>query len=321
MRVKRWIPIVTIVLMAVLCTFLLMSYSEELREAKIYQEWDYMRQPYSKRLDRLNRQLDDLEQEHQNAQIPKAVAQIVFTELDERIYTEGFPFLDEYGYTATLALGLTELPGMEGCLTTEQFAELMNAGWSVCVGYEGDSVDAWWSMLETELEARQIPLPEAVYFPKGTYQESMDQELEEIGFKLVIRKVEDDVSPIVLEKEEGLWHVNAMGFVREDAKERIEEAVEQLGNIVYCVGFEKGDELFQKDAFSPMLDCFEDYRSDGKLIVLNTDEARESFKSQETGVSPKFEKRYEVLKGRIQEKIAEVHKQLEELDSKYKNMQ
>ena len=59
----------------------------------------------------------------------------------------------------------------------------------------------------------------------------------------------------------------------------------------------------------------------GKLIVLNTDEARESFKPQETGINPKFEKRYEVLKGRIQEKLTEVNKQLKELDSKYKNMQ
>lgn len=319
--VRKWIPLVTVVLIICLMFFLLSEYSNDANQSRIYQEWDYMRQPVSERLEKLKGQLAALEKEYQDGQLPKAVAQVLFTELDERVYDEAFPFLDEYGYTATLSLSPTELPGLEGCMTEEQFAELVDAGWSVCVRYDGTSVNDWWKALEPELEERGLTVPEAVYFPFGTYQSDMDRSLEQIGFKVVVSKVGEAESPIVLENAEGLWHLRAMGFMNADAKVRLNEAVEQKGNIVYCVGFTEEDEMFQTTAFSPMLNYFDQHRANGGLIVLNTDEAREHFNGGVTVDNPKLTKRYEKKKARIEEKIAEVTKELEELDNKYRELQ
>lgn len=318
---RKWIPVVTIVLIIGLLAFLMKSYTEDYEQAKIYQEWDYMRQPYTERIDKIEQQLKDLEKEHKDIQTPKAVAQIIFTELSERVYKEGFPFLDEYGYTATLALSPTELPGLEGCMSEKQFAELLEAGWSTCLRYEGTSVNDWWKALEPELIKREIEIPEAVYFPSGTYQSNMDRRLTQLGFDVVVKKVADEEAPIVLDNTEGMWHIGAMGFMRQDAKVQIDTAVEQQGNIVYCVGFEEDDELFQVDAFSPMLNYFDQHRANGGLIVLNTDEAREHFKGGITGDNPKFTQRYEKKKARMEAKIAEVQEQLDELDEYYRNMQ
>ena len=55
-------------------------------------------------------------------------ATVLFTDLDERIYTDIYPTMEEDGFVGMLAVSSAYLPDGEGRLTSEQIRELLEAG-------------------------------------------------------------------------------------------------------------------------------------------------------------------------------------------------
>lgn len=69
---------------------------------------------------RMERELEQLADEYELRISGTGTVGILFTDLDERIYTELYPVMKEYGYTGIIAVSGSYLPGGEGCLSVEQ---------------------------------------------------------------------------------------------------------------------------------------------------------------------------------------------------------
>lgn len=316
---KKIAPVITIALIVFLGVLLWIDRKKEMAEAEVYQEWDYLRQPISARVEDLEKKLSLLDKELEDSVLPKGTVQILFTDLNKDVFEICYPLLDEYDYTATLALSSTSLPGMDGCMTKEQFDTLMNAGWETCVLYEGPELIPWWKALREDLDNRQIKKPREIYFPQGKYKAEMDDMIKQLGFTIAIIK-DNNKSPIVTKDEADLWHVGAVGYMSSKSRTWMDEAIKKDGNVVFCVSFNEGNENFQKPGFPSMLTYFDYNRASGDMAIMNVDEAREHYTFRATGQNPKLEERYREKKARLEAKLVDVKKRLEELDAQYEQL-
>lgn len=313
---KKIVPAITVLVIVMLGLLLWIDRKEEMAQAEIYQEWDYLRQPISERVADLEKKISELDAELKDSMTPKGTIEILFTDLNKDVFDIAYPLLDEYDYTATLALSGTSLPGMDGCMTKEQFETLMDAGWETCVLYDGKELIPWWRTLREQLDNRDIKKPREIYFPHGKYKAEMDDMIKQLGFTIAIIK-DNNKSPIVTKDEVDLWHVGAVGYMTSKARTWMEEAADKDGNVVFCVSFNEGNEQFQKPGFPSMLTLFDYSRASGDIAVMNVDEAREHYTSRVTGHNPKLEERYREKKERLESKLVDVKKKLEELDAQY----
>lgn len=314
---KKIVLAVTIVLIAGLGIFLWTVNREDQAKDVAYETWMDMRRPLEVQKENLEQELKNLEQDYNDYTKPKATTQVLFTDLNEQVYSVCYPIMQEFEYTGTLVLSSTQLPGKEGCMSVEQFQELIEAGWNTCIQWEGTSVNRWWNALKKELEKLNIQQGQEIYFPRDTYSESLDSRVSQMGFSIVICETEDTTSPLQKEHEEGIWHVGAMGCMTTQPKLWLREAVAQDANVVYTVGFQLEKQLYNEKSFRGMLKAFDEYVVSGDLLVCNTMLAREHYSSRLNGVAPEYEAKYQEDRANLEAQIADVKKQLEEIDAQY----
>lgn len=140
---------------------------------------------------------------------------IVFTELDEKLYTEVYPMMEEWGFHGVLALSDTQFPGKEGCITKDNYQEMREKGWSACIQW--DTHIEWQEYIkEMEKLLKNIgeELPKTIYFQKNTYSDTRDPELEKAGFEIVVIHGEGGYPLINRSEETGLWHINSLSWNR-----------------------------------------------------------------------------------------------------------
>ena len=315
---KKLIPIFTIVLAIGLFVFVGIAQNQDKKKAEQYEEMYEQRRPLTVKQEQLEQQLIDLETEFNKASAPYSIVEVLFTELDERVYSQCYPIMKEFGYVGTLAVSLEELPGEEGCMSLEQFQELVDEGWGVCVTWPGDTVvDSWWTNLNKRLNELGIVPGKTMYFPQGTYSAELDSTIQELGFTITTSSVASEVSPLQLQYEEGVWHTGAVGLMSPKPRLWLREAVAQYANVAFLVGFEVEEELYNEKSFRSMLNCFDEYEATEELIVANTDTAREQYYKRSLGVDVKLEEEYQAQKASLEEELAQVKKQLKEIEAMY----
>ena len=69
----------------------------------------------------LETDLLDLEKKYDNEINGKASVELLFTDLNENIYTDIYPWMKEYGYIGTLAISPKSFPVNKDCLSMKQF--------------------------------------------------------------------------------------------------------------------------------------------------------------------------------------------------------
>lgn len=243
---------------------------------------------------------------------------IIFTELDELVYTEIYTMMREYGFPGMLMLSETQFPGMEGCISLEQFNELIQGGWTTCIQWRADTdPEVWLPALQEKMEAAGIAQSRVMYFPEGTYSSNLDEQLTAMGFQIAVIHCEED-RPLVLSAEESsIWHPGAMGFQGNAPKYWMREAVENRGNLIYTVGFERQDEIYDSGIFASMLSSFQSNTEQGVLGVMGAEEARVCH-NQMQGDGGELEESYQAKKAGLEEKLETVKKEMEEIENAYK---
>lgn len=316
--IKKILPIVTIVLAVGLFAFMLGTQIKEEKEAAKYEEAYELRRPLTVKQEQLESKLDALEKEYEKSKAPNANVQVVFTELDEQVYTLCYPIMQEFEYVGMLAISEKEFPGEEGCMTAEQFKELIEAGWEVCITWQSDTdISKWWPNLQNRLTVLGVSAGRTLYFQKGTYSAELDESILAAGFTTAISAMEEDAMPLQLQYEEGVWHVGVVGLMSAKPRLWLREAVAQDANIAFSVGFEKEDELYNERSFRSMLTCFDEYEATDELVVTTADVAREQYYNRSVGTDPVAEQQYQEQKAALEAEIAEVKKQLEEINAMY----
>lgn len=315
---KKIIPIVTIVLAIGLFAFVMVVQKQENKTVARQDEWDEQRRPWAVQQEQLEQELEDLDKMYEKSKSPSAVTQVLFTELNEQVYTQCYPILREFEYKGTLALSDTQFPGEVGCMSIEQFQELIAEGWKICITWQtSENVNTWWTRFQSKVTSLGVEAGSTVYFPKGTYSAEMDSALQKLGFTIAVIGKTEEETPLQLQAEDGIWHVGAIGMMTSKPRLWLREAVAQDANLAYLIGFQQEEELYNEKSFRSMLKCFDEYVATDELMVTNIDEAREHFDRRSLGVSPEVESSYREQKATLEKKLSEVKKKLEEIDAKY----
>ena len=259
---KKIIPIVTIVLAIGLFAIIWGVQKEESKTAVQHEKLYEQRRPLTVKQEQLEQELETLKKEYEKSKAPNAVVQVIFTDLSEKVYSECYPIMKEYEYTGTLTLSAKQLPGEEGCMTVDQFKELIDAGWQVAITWQkGAAPKQWWPNLQNRLTVLGIEGSEVVYFPHDTYEAKLDATMQELGFSVAVVNKKEEETPLQLQHEDGVWHVGAVGMMTSKPRLWLREAVAQDANLAYLVGFQLEEEMYNENSFRSMLNCFDEYEA------------------------------------------------------------
>ncbi len=314
--IKKIVIVVTVLLIVGLGVFLWNENREEQKLLQKQENIDDVRRPLLVKKHEIEQKLVDLEKEFEVNKLPKGTTQVIFTGLEADVYNICYPIMKEFEYAGTLAISMTQLPGMEGLMTVEQFQQLINEGWNVCIKWDATTpVRKWWPQLQKQVRELGLKPCTVVYFTTGTYSGGLDAQLQQMGFSIVVHHGEEGHSLIQLNEEEGLWHLGSVGLIGEKPKLRLTEAIAQKGNITYLVGFELEDERYDERSFRSMLSYFQTYEASIELIVSDMETARQHYRERLAEYEQAREDEYKQERAELETELANVEAQLSELEA------
>lgn len=315
---KKIVLGVTAILVIGLCVFLWKNDSKEAAQNEQYEEWNDERRPIKVELKKVEQQLENLNRNYEAEKMPRGTTQLIFTDLSEKIHSNAYPIMKEYGYKGVLAVSAEQLPGKAGCMSEIQFKELIEDGWTICVKWDEQILtNKWWNTLKRGLKELKMEPGNVVYFPEGTYATKWDSIAQQRGFSIVVIEKTDTENPLQLQNESGLWHIGAIGFMTTQPKAWLMEATAKDANITYLINFELEKQLFNEESFQGMMNAFDEYCASGDLMVSSIDEAREHYIARDEGIDPTVEAKYQEEKAALDAKISELKTKLQEIDAKY----
>lgn len=305
-------------LLVVLAIFCWRVSIKDSQNEKMYEKWQEERRNLEIEHRAIETKLEKLDEDFYAIATPKATSQIIFTDLDSRVYTQAYPLLDKKEYVGMLVFSEKNFPGEKGCITKKQYEELIKKGWSICVQWEEpEDAKTWWKDWEKKIKKLGNQSCEGVYCPKGTYDEKLDSILEELNFGYVIIEKEDKESPLQTGTKEDLWHIGAMGSMTSQPKKWLKEAVVQRANVGYLVSFSIENQIFEEETFGRMLSSFEEMVIAEELSILNVEQMTDYRENYLSYVDSNLSEKYFGERSELEKKLEEVQNKLDKIDEEY----
>ena len=228
-----------------------------------YADQENMRDLYSV-VEPLQREREALAQERTELETDSALkmrdvgtVELLFRELDKRIFTEAYPQMRDRGITGVLGVSHEEYPGYNSKLTLEQYSRLIMDGWSSCFLYEGKSKNfkEWYDRLIPLLEHDKLPVPTAVFFSDDSYDSSIDDVLAECGIQTIILSNEDGHSAIVSPVGgSAFWYTGAMPWNYTGMNRDTEILARTSGaNLVFTISYNNLWDAYEQGTFIQVL--------------------------------------------------------------------
>lgn len=296
----------------IIMTFIVFqTYKQNLKNEKSYNSYVEKVIPLYEQLNSLEKELSIMEEKFASAVVPKATVQIVFTELDTRVYDVCYNLMKQREFIGVLALSDNELPGESGCMSNEQFNELINAGWSTCILLD-DYVDVS-SKLQSfteKLNEMGIEVPSVLFISDGL--NSFESKFESHEYDIVIYEGSNNSSVIQTSIGTKIWYLGAVGLRSSYAKRLLTEAVEYRGNIAFLVGYSQKTQMYSPDYFITMLDELETHSGNGDLIICSPTKAKEHYIDRKSSKSQEEIEQYNSRKAEIEAEIDIVKQKIED---------
>ena len=218
---------------------------------------------------------------------------IVFLDMNVRIYEQLYPLFTEREHlTAILAISPEQMPGDEGKITKEQLHELISAGWTVAIFWEGidtdDGIDTgalgeYLTEMRDALATLDLPMADTLIFDKFTYSDVYDAVLSEYGVRFATHYGDGSYQLIDKETEGDVMHPGIVGWNTDGYGNAFLIKVEKEKGIAsFAVEFESGGDLGSyldlerkdyMDAFERMLDAIEKNADRGDVSCIGFREA------------------------------------------------
>lgn len=311
---KLWPFLLLVILAVILAIFLFCEYKEEKKAKKQEQELEETQRPIRVELERKKRELDALEKEYSRVLSGSAVSGIIISGLDSRIYTEIYPLINEYGYTATLAVSGSCISPQEEQLaeermTWEQLQELLDMGWYWCPAWEAGDDLAAIRYVQENMPADDSFLEGVVYFAEGAYTGEYDTELSENGFELILHHGEEGLELNLIQGEQ-MNYIGASGLQGNMARYWLENSVAEKGVIFNAVGFKDSGEMYERSKMESMLEALQEFETQGDLIITNPKEAL-GYKQDKLSSQEEAKEEYEGQVNELEQEIQELEQQLQ----------
>ena len=287
------------------------EYQTQQEQAAGREEAEKLLRPLDVEWNRIQQEIDDLEEEYSLKMEGTGTAEVLFTHPDARVYEEAYPIMEEYGYTGVLAVSEQQFPGTEGNMSLEQFQELIQAGWSTCIVWSGDDMYTWLGALALKMQETGVPGSSVMYFPSETYLKEYDEILLAHGFAAAVHHGEAGEMDTAA-GEGGIWHPAAVGLQGETPKYRLDDAVKNKANIVYTVGWQQEDEMYNEKMFRSMLSYFKQYQEESGLQVMDIAGAGE-YRQQLENDKGAIEQEYLQKKEELERQKEDIERQMDEI--------
>ncbi len=259
---------------------------------------------------------------------------VIVTELNPQLYNDIFPmFLRKtsgafreikiFGY---MALYEGNMPGDEGCITREQFDDMVDAGWRYVLYWDGEGdLQEYIPRMRERFSEEGLTFPNALMFKGMTYSLDYDEYLKSEGIVHALHHGEDELPFIEKNVTGDVWHPGVVGWnMRGYANAMLNEILGDGGAGFYEVNFTDttGDILFDYEdydrasAFGRMIDVFEKLMGTDELDVTDFDsawEGRKQYVDLREEVLDDVEKR----RREIVLEIEEIDKEINEIYLKY----
>ena len=224
---------------------------------------------------------------------------IVILNMSERVYTDIYPLIEceqRTHLSAILAISEKHMPGEEGNITGEQLDELLAAGWTHAIYWEGpeevdnvdaDGLDTYLAAMTERLAPLGLVMPDTVIFGPDVYSDDYDEVLTKYGVKFAVHCGNSAYE--VIDKDidaEGtgkILHPGMIGWNENGYGRNFRVKIEtETGVAAFAIDFddqgERGNYLNldagdYMAAFERMLDEIEDSATDGSSTCLSFAEA------------------------------------------------
>lgn len=302
--------------LAILLAFLLWQEEQESKARQAYlTQYTAQLNPLYHQKNQLQSQLTALEREYTAQHNGAATLILLVTELDETVYTQVYPQLQAAGCVATLALSPNALPGMEGCISVEDFSSLLAEGWSACVAWDGETpLEDWLLPVRAWLEEHGQPMPTVLLVEQGRYSEELDAKLLDSGFATVLHHGEDGLPIVTTDTDGEPWRVGACGWLNANANNRTVTAVNTGGSLALTVGSKNREESYDPEQFPRMLERLTALERNDQLIVTDapTAKAHHAEVEAERGA---IQTEYETQKAALEAQLAEIEAEIETMEA------
>lgn len=315
-RIVRYLYRIIVMIIIGLIVMVLLPGRREQEKQTNHEKAESLLRPLRVEKRDLEQKLDALERKYENQVHSSGTASILFTDLDQRIYTEIYPVMEKYELTGTVVISKTSLPDQYGRMTTAQIRELLSAGWKCCPGWQTGNRMTDMAELEKVIAGFGDGTSDAIYFEKGTYTQAYDAELIKAGYKTVIHHGEEGLALVGAGSEKPLWHTGAIGFLGNEPAAKLLDAMDKKEHINYTVGYTLEEEKYNVSQFSTMLRKLSSYSKNGKLIVMSPWDAREYYKSI-SGEQRAAEKKTAKKKEELKEEIEKVETRMQAIRDEY----
>lgn len=270
--------------------------------------------PLNVKKQNLARELKELDRNYEAIRRPKATAQLLFTEADSRVYEVCYPLMKEQKLTGVLALSENSFPGMEKCMTEQQFKELLDEGWSICARFNSSArLTSQWDSLKKKLESIDVEQPTTAYFANTIYNTNLDSTLTKCGFSIVVHHGEQKLSVVQPKDENGIWHIGSVGLKGQNPKILFFDALEKQANLVTLINFTSEDELYTEKPFNDFISTCSQRVALEELLVVSPEDARAHFQNRIEEANPEAKQEYLTKKQELQTELEKVQKEIEEL--------
>lgn len=276
--------------------------------------------PLENELFLLENTLKQKEAAYERAKLGNGVIVVLFNSPDEKIYSEAFPVMKEYGCKGVISLSKKQFPGLKGYMSEKQFTELLNEGWDISLSWNDSSEDPYTYFKELQEYVRKYTgiVCSTAFFPFGSFSKSYLHELEKLNINTVIHHGEQGLPIGSIDGcADGTWLIGAYQWHSKPAIHNHEDIAKYAKCVVYEIGFNTDlySLNFEEKQFAAMLKVVDKYESE-LLKIVDIEQARTIFidKEYEYKKTPaQYETEIEDLKNKIDAKKSEISKLKKEL--------
>ena len=218
-----------------------------------------MVEPLQRERESLAKERDQLETDYALEMRDVGTVELLFRELDRRIFSDVYPLMRDRGIIGVLGISNEEYPGLQSKLSLEQYNRLLMDGWGSCFLYDRKPTEfrEWYNNLAHHLEHDKLPVPITVFFlDNSNYDSEMDEVLVDCGIRTIVFSTEDGHSSTVSTVgDKTLWPTGAMPWNYTGVNRDTEILARTNGaNLAFTVGFKNLWDAFEKVSFTEVLD-------------------------------------------------------------------
>ena len=247
----RLIVIIAAVIIVVCAVVIITIKANNDRAAKNAAAYAQAVQPLEMELDALEKELAKMEitEKPNSLSVPTVEACCTSPGI---LLRDLLPTINTLNAPICIILAEDKLPGDENNITVDEFLALMTKESEYFWEYDGqDDLNAWYSRMQSAVDALGLAAPKTVYCTKGNYSTALDEALLKMGFENVIHHGEERLGIVSdLPEESGMWRICASNFMNTDFNLTVDTVLTARGNLMLEWNLDEIHSLLASDLFA-----------------------------------------------------------------------